>query len=365
MQLREIIKALENWAPKSDAEDFDNVGLLIGSPNDDIHKVLVTLDVNDAVMQQAINEGANLIITFHPLIFKGVKRLSGNSYVERLTVKAIQNNIAIYAIHTNLDVQLDGVNGKICERLGLKNNQILMPKQNDLFKLVFFVPKNEAERVKNAIFATTAGTIGNYAECSFNSDGVGEYKPIKGANPTLGELNVRHAEPETKVEILLKTQQIGEVVSAMNKAHPYEEVAYDLIPLHNKNKMKGMGQVGELEKPMPEEDFLKMLKKQLPTACIRHSNLIGKQIKRVAVLGGSGAFGIGAAKAAGADAYVTADLKYHDFFQAENGILLCDIGHYESEQFIKNHITHYLSEIFPNFAFLTSEVNTNPINYYI
>ena len=365
MQLIQIIKSLENWAPKSDAEDFDNVGLLVGNSQDEISKALVTLDVTDDVLEEAIAKKADLIITFHPIIFSGLKRLSGNSRVERLVVKAIQNNIAIYAIHTNLDAQLSGVNGEICKRLSLKNNSILIPKRNDLFKLVFFVPNDYAEIVRQAIWETGAGNIGNYAECSFNAEGIGTFKPIENANPSLGKMNQQHQEPEIKVEILIQQNQIISAINAMKSAHPYEEVAYDLIPLTNSNQSKGMGQIGELEQPISEKEFLNLIQNKLPTQCIRHSDLKGKMIQKVAVLGGSGAFAISDAKRAGADAFITADLKYHDFFKAENNILLCDIGHYESEQFTKNLITHYLSENFTNFAVLTSEVNTNPINYYI
>lgn len=365
MQLSEIIKVLESWAPSMDAEDFDNVGLLVGNPADHIEKALVTLDITDEVMQEALDEKANLIISFHPLIFKGLKRLSGNSRVERLLVKAIQKNIAIYAIHTNLDAQLHGVNAKISEQLGLVNRQILMPKSADLSKLIFFVPTENAEEVAQSIWETGAGTLGNYSECSFSSVGEGTFKPIKNANPYSGEINKRHTANETKMEILLENSKIHEALRAMRAAHPYEEVAYDLVVLNNENHHKGMGQIGELINPQSEMEFLSNLKTNLPTDCVRHSKLTGKMIKKVAVLGGSGAFGIQAAKNAGADAYVTADLKYHDFFLAENKILLCDIGHYESEQFTKNHITNYISKKFPNFAVLTSVINTNPINYYI
>ncbi|MDO5655383.1 MAG: Nif3-like dinuclear metal center hexameric protein [Flavobacteriaceae bacterium] len=365
MKLYEIIQNLENWAPLSDAEGFDNVGLLTGNTNDELHKALVTLDITEEVMQEAIEHKADLIISFHPLIFNGLKRLSGGSRVEELIVKAIQNKIAIYAIHTNLDAQWDGVNAKICERLGLQNRQILIPRQNNLFKLIFFVPNNKADEVKEAIWRTGAGTIGNYAECSFNIQGQGTFKPIKNANPSIGELNRRQHEPELKVEILIEKHQINQVLFALKTNHPYEEVAYDLIPLFNHNQTKGMGQIGELQEEMSELEFLKWVKTRLKTQCVRHSAIMGKKIKKVAVLGGSGAFAINAARRAGADAYVTADLKYHDFFEAENQILLCDPGHYESEQFTKNLITDYISENFPNFAVLKSQVDTNPINYLI
>lgn len=365
LKLKQIIQALEEWAPISDAEGFDNVGLQVGNPEQEIQKALVTLDITDEVLNQAIEEKANLIITFHPLIFKGLKKLSGNSRIERIVVKAIKHDIALYAIHTNLDAQLDGVNGMIAERLGLENCRILIPREDDLFKLIFFVPKDDVEKVKNAIFSTGAGTIGDYAECSFNSDGLGTFKPIGKANPTIGELNKRHTEPETKVEILIQKREIHTAISTMKSAHPYEEVAYDLIPLKNGNQTIGMGQIGTLKEPMDEKEFLNLVKTQLKTDCVRHSSLNNKKIKKVAILGGSGAFAIPNAKSAGADAFVTADLKYHDFFLAENQILLCDTGHFESEQYTKNLITRYLSEIFPNFAILTSDINTNPVNYYI
>lgn len=365
MKLKEITKALEKWAPLSDAENFDNVGLLIGQGEDEITKALVTLDVTDEVMEEGISKKADLIITFHPLIFSGLKRLSGNSRIEKLVVKAIQNKIAVYAVHTNLDAQLNGVNGRICQELGLKNCQILIPKEDNLLKLVFFAPEEDVEKVKSAIFATGAGYIGNYAECSFTSEGTGQFMPVEGADPTKGNLYELYQAKEFKVEILVEKHLVHKAIAAMKEAHSYEEVAFDLVPLANRNQTKGMGQIGELETPLDENDFLKLVKNKLLAKCVRHSALTGRKIKKVAVLGGSGAFGIAAAKAAGADAFVTADLKYHDFFTAENQILLCDAGHFESEQFTKNHITHYLSENFPNFAVLTSEVNTNPINYYI
>ncbi len=364
MKIKEVIEALENLAPKCYAEDFDNVGLQVGDENLEINNVLVTLDVTEAVMEEAIKEKVNLIVTFHPLIFTGLKSLTGKNRVQQLVIKAIQNNIAIYAIHTNLDNQFFGVNHAICQRLALENTQILLPKNNTLFKLAYYVPKEHDDKVKNALFKAGAGEIGNYSECSFNVEGKGTFKPNSNSEPYVGERNMRHIEIENKVEILIDKSRKSKIISVLKENHPYEEVAYEIIPIDNKNQTLGMGQFGQLKQEMSSTEFLEYLKKRLPTQCIRHSNSLKKSIQKVAVLGGSGAFCIEAAKAVGADALVTADLKYHDFFTAENKILLCDIGHYESEQFTKNLLSHYLSEIFSNFAVLTSKVNTNPVNYY-
>ncbi len=364
MKIKEVINALENLAPKCYAEDFDNVGLQVGDENLEIDNVLVTLDVTDVVMQEAIEENVNLIVTFHPLIFTGLKALTGKNRVEQLVIKAIQNNIAIYAIHTNLDNQYFGVNHAICQQLQLEKVQILLPKKHTLFKLVYYVPMEHDIEVKNALFEAGAGEIGNYSECSFSILGEGTFKPNDRAKPFVGKNNKRHTETENRVELLVDKSQKSKIISVLKENHPYEEVAYEIIPIDNVNQTLGMGQIGNLSYEMSSDDFLAWVKKQLPTRCIRHSNLTHKKIKKVAVLGGSGAFSIGSAKAAGADALVTADLKYHDFFTAENQILLCDVGHYESEQFTKKLLSRYLSENFSNFAVLTSKVNTNPVNYY-
>lgn len=364
MKVQNIIKALEEWAPLSHAEDFDNVGLQIGNPENQISKALVAFEITEEVMQEAITEKAGLIITFHPLIFGGLKSITEKNRVEKMVVKAIKNDISVYAIHTNIDAQIHGVNNRICKAIGLENNKILIPKKDNLFKLVFFVPEKDAEQVKEALYKKGIGKIGNYAECSFSSQGKGSFKPIKGARPHIGNLGEREELEETRVEMLVQRDMLSVAITSLKQNHPYEEVAYDLIPLANLDTTLGMGQVGTLKTPMEEKEFLEHLKKQLPTACIRHSQFCNKNIRKVAVLGGSGAFAIEKAKSIGADVLVTADLKYHDFFAAEGRILLCDIGHYESEQYNKFHITDYLLEKFHNFAVITSKCNTNPVNYF-
>lgn len=363
MKISEITQELEKLAPLTYAEGFDNVGLLVGNPNAKITKILVTLDTLESVVDEAIEKGANLIVSFHPIIFSGMKKITGKNYVERVVQKAIKHDINIYATHTALDNSQFGVNHQISKQLNLKNTQILIPQQDTLRHLVTYVPLEAAEKLRNALFEAGAGFIGNYDNCSFNIKGTGTYRPVAGANPYKGEIGKTEFSEEERISIVFNKHRENEIFRALREAHPYEEIAYELFQLENTNQNIGMGMIGELENEMDEAEFLNYLKEKMQTQCIRHSKLLKKKIKKVAVLGGSGSFAISNAKHNGADVFITADLKYHDFFQAENQILLTDIGHYESEQFTKDLLTAYLSEKFPNFAVLKSEINTNPVHY--
>ncbi|MFD1614641.1 Nif3-like dinuclear metal center hexameric protein [Gelatiniphilus marinus] len=364
MIVQDVINHLETLAPIAYAEDFDNVGLLVGNKNEKITSVLVTLDTLETVVDEAIEKKCNLIVSFHPIIFKGLKKLTGNNYVERVVLKAIKNNIAIYAIHTALDNALQGVNNMICNRLELNNKRILIPQSQTIKKLTTYVPKHEAEQLRTALFKTGAGNIGNYNNCSFNVDGLGTYKGNENSNPSLGEKGVLHTEAETKITITYAKHLEPKILKALFKTHSYEEVAYEITTLENKNQNIGMGMIGEFKEPIDAQSFLNHVKTKMNTACIRHSAIPNKPIKKVAVLGGSGSFAIQAAKAAGADAFITADLKYHDFFMAESSILLADVGHYESEQFTKNLLVAYLTKKISNFAVVLSNTNTNPVKYF-
>lgn len=363
MKLKEITTQLEKLAPLAYAEDFDNVGLLVGDANAEITKVLVTLDTTEEVMQEAIEKGANLVVSFHPIIFSGMKKITGKNYVERVVKLAIKNDINIYATHTALDNSEFGVNYQIAQQLNLKNTQILIPQKDTLRHLVTYVPNESAEQVRDALFAAGAGSIGDYDNCSFNLEGTGTFRAGKDANPYVGEIGETHFEKETRISVIFNKHLQSQIINSLKENHPYEEVAYEILSLENSNQTIGIGMAGELENEISEEDFFKYLKEKMNAEMIRHSKLLNKKIKKVAVLGGSGSFAIAAAKRAGADVFVTADLKYHHFFEAENQILLADIGHYESEQFTKNLLTAYLSEKFPNFAVLNSEINTNPVVY--
>jgi len=364
MIIKDITDYLEELAPLNYAEDFDNVGLLIGNYSDSVTGVLVTLDTLEKTVEEAITKKCNLIVSFHPIIFGGIKKLNGNSYVERVVLKAIQNDIAIYATHTALDNSKNGVSAKISEVLGLKNNKILLPKKGILKKLTTFVPIENAEKLRNALFNAGAGNIGNYDRCSFNIDGEGTYRGNQNSNPTIGEKGENHTENETQISVIYESRNEATILASLQKNHPYEEISYHLLTTENVHQNIGMGMIGDLPTEMEENEFLLFLKEKMKTACIRHSNLINKMIKKVAVLGGSGSFAISDAIKAGADAYVSADFKYHEFFKAENKIILADIGHYESEQFTKNLLVDYLTKKFSNFAIVLSEESTNPI-YYI
>lgn len=363
MTIHEITKIVEEMAPLTYAEDFDNVGLLVGNPDEKVSGVLVALDTLESVVDEAIANNCNLIISFHPIIFTGLKKLTGKNYVERAVIKAIQNKIAIYATHTALDNSKVGVNAKICEILGLNNPKILIPKTATIQKLTTYIPIKDAENLRLALFDAGAGSIGNYENCSFNIEGYGTYKANENAKPTLGKIGMTHQEKETCISVIFEKHKETVILQALFNNHPYEEIAYEIITLNNKNQQIGLGMIGEFQNAITEGDFLQLLKQKMKANGIRHSKLLHKNIKKVAVLGGSGSFAIEKAMAAGADAFITSDLKYHEFYRAENNILLIDIGHFESEQFTKNLLVDYLTKKIANFAIILSKTNTNPIYY--
>lgn len=365
MKLKEVIQNIESVFNMALSEDFDNVGLLCGNLDRNISGILVTHDVLENVVEEAIDQNLNLIVCFHPIIFSGLKSITGKNYVEKTVLKAIENKIAIFAIHTAFDNDSFGVNFGICEVLGLINHKILMPKKENLLQLSVYVPKENAEALKDALFEAGAGNIGNYDECSFKIVGEGTFRPLENSTPYSGEKNIRKNADEVQISVILEKFKLNTIISAMKKAHPYEEVAHQIYSLENENHHVGLGRFGELEIEMEEEEFLKIVKQKFNLEIIRHSNFLHKKIKRVGVLGGSGASGISAAKRENCDAYLTGDLKYHDFFQAEETMLLCDIGHFESEQFVVHQIFNILSEKFPKFAISKSVEKTNPVNYFI
>ncbi|CEJ69816.1 Putative GTP cyclohydrolase 1 type 2 [Chryseobacterium oranimense G311] len=365
MTISEVISKIETRIPLHQAEDFDNVGLLCGVPDRNVSGILVCHDALENVVDEAIQRNCNLIVCFHPIIFSGLKSLTGKNYVERAVLKAIENKIAIYAIHTALDNDFFGVNHEICRQLGLENLKILQPKKNSLKQLTVFVPKDHSENVKEALFAAGAGNIGFYDECSFTLNGKGTFRPVEGSNPFSGQQDIRENADEDMISVIFEDYKKGKIVSAMKAAHPYEEVAYQIYQLDNENQYSGLGMYGELEAEMDEGDFLRMVKEKFGLEIIKHSNFINKKMKRVGVLGGSGASGIKAALSQKCDAYLTGDIKYHDYFQAESKMLICDIGHYESEQFVTQQLFEILSQKFSTFAISKSIEKTNPVNYFI
>ena len=365
MKLRELATFLESLAPLAYQEDYDNSGLIIGDPDKEVTGALISLDCTEAVVDEAIAMGYNLVISHHPIVFRGIKKFTGKSYVERVVMKAIKNDIALFAIHTNLDNVLEGVNKKICNKLGVVNPRILKPRVGALKKLVTFCPDVDAERVRNAMFEAGAGGIGNYSECSYNTSGFGTFKAGLGANPHVGEIGKIHNESEVRIETIYPAIIEQKLIAALFEAHPYEEVSYDLYPISNSYMQVGSGMIGNLENDQDEMTFLKLIKEKLNTKVIRHTAVRGKKIRRVAVCGGAGSFLLNNAITAGADIFVTSDFKYHEFFDAEGKLIIADVGHFESEQFTQELLLELITEKFSNFALRLTTQSTNPINYLI
>lgn len=362
IKIAEIAGLLEELAPGVYQEDYDNVGLIVGDPESVTDKAIISLDVTEEVVDEAIEQKAGLIISHHPPIFSGLKRITGRNDTERAILKAIRSNINLYAIHTNLDNVYGGVNGMLCEKIGLLDPFILKPARGMLKKLVTFCPVEHAVKVRDAILGAGAGHIGNYDYCSYNLEGYGTFRAGEGTDPFAGRKHELHYEKETRIESIFPAHLEKRVVAAMKEAHPYEEVAYDIYPLDNADPGVGSGMIGSLEVDMDATDFLHHLKGALRLTFLRHSPLTGSKVRKVAVCGGAGSFMMTEAVQAGADAFVTADIKYHQFFEAGK-MLMVDAGHYETEQFTSELIFRYLKEKITNFALQISKVNTNPIKY--
>lgn len=364
MKVKDITGYLETIAPRTYQESYDNSGLLTGEPAQEITGVLVTLDCTEAVVDEAVAKKANLIIAHHPIIFTGLKKITGSNYVERTVIKAIRNNIAIYAIHTNLDNVHTGVNKKIAQKIGLTTVQVLAPKPETLTKLVTFVPTEHTDTVLQALYQAGAGQVGDYKNCSFKTSGTGTFIPTGNAHPHIGKLNEQAKITEDRIEVICAAHRVDNVIHALRVSHPYEEVAYYQTKLANANPEVGSGMVGELAQPLEPIEFLKRLKNSMNLTVIRHTRFLDQPVKKVAICGGSGSFLLPQAIHSGADFFVTADFKYHEFFDADGKITIADIGHYESEIFTKELIKEILTEKFPTFAVNFSTTDTNPVRYF-
>jgi dinuclear metal center YbgI/SA1388 family protein len=364
MLVRDIINEIEAFAPPVYQESYDNSGLLTGNKNQEIKGVLLSLDCTESVVEEAIKLNCDLIISHHPIIFGGLKRLNGSNYVERTVIKAIKNNIAIYACHTNIDNVKAGVNAKIAEKLGLGSLKILAPKRQILKKLVTYVPASHADKVRESLFDAGAGHIGNYDSCSFNINGKGTFRGDESTNPFIGEKGKTSFEDEVRIEVIFEGFKEQALLNGLLASHPYEEVAFDVYPLDNFYSKIGSGMIGQFSEPLSENDFLKLVKKTFNVPVLKHTNLLEKQISKVAFCGGSGSFLTKNAINSGADAYISADIKYHEFFDAEGQILVVDTGHFENEQFTPEIFYGIIQKKFPTFATYLSKVNTNPVNYF-
>lgn len=365
MTIQEIISEIESFAPTAYQEDYDNCGLITGNRSAEATGVLLSLDCIEEIVDEAIQNNCNLIIAHHPIVFSGLKKITGSNYIERTIIKAIKNDIAIYAAHTNMDNVINGVNYKIAEKLGLINVKILAPKNGLLKKLVTYVPQGHHTQVLNALFGAGCGHIGNYDSCSFNAEGTGTFRGNDQSQPFLGKPNELSKEPEIRIETIFESHTERQVLSALLGAHPYEEAAFDVYPLTNKLNQVGSGIIGELKEELKEEDFLNLVKNSLQSECLKYTKKTGKIVKKVALCGGSGRFLLKNAINSQADAYITADFKYHEFFDAEGKILLIDAGHYETEQFTPEIFSDIIRKKFPTFAIRLSKIKTNPVNYFL
>ncbi|MCS6821585.1 MAG: Nif3-like dinuclear metal center hexameric protein [Microscillaceae bacterium] len=364
-KIQEVIQYLDNFAPPSYQESYDNSGLLVGDLQAEVNGILLCLDSTEAVVQEAIERHCNLIIAHHPIIFKGLKKITGKNHVERTILKAIRNDVAIYAIHTNLDNIWQGVNYQIAQILGLQNIRVLSPKPHTLSKLTTFVPQDHTKPVLQALSKAGAGQIGNYQNCSFRTTGIGTFQPNEYANPHIGTANQLEEVQEDRIEVIFPSYLQNKILQALRQAHPYEEIAYYLHLLENHNQEVGSGAIGTLTEAMPAHDFLAYLKQKMHLTCIKHTALLDKKIQTIALCGGAGISLLPQAIAHQADIFITADIKYHEFFEADQRIILADIGHYESEIFTKNLLFEVLSKKFTSFAIYLANTSTNPVNYFI
>ena len=361
--IAEVSQFLQQLAPIAYQEGYDNSGLITGNLSWEVTGALITLDCTEEVVKEAVDNKCNLIVAHHPILFKPIKKLTGANYVERTIILAIQHNIAIYAIHTNLDNVKDGVNKMIGEKLGLTNLKILAPKKETLLKLVTFIPKTHSQQVLSAIHRAGAGQIGEYKDCSFTIEGTGRFSPSENTKPFIGTANASEQVSEDRIEVILPRHLENSVLKALRRSHPYEEVAYYLNEITNENQEVGSGMIGDLEPEMETIEFLKKVKSTMGVGCVRHTSICYENIKKVAICGGAGSFLTQTAKRAGAQIFISADFKYHEFFDAENQIILADIGHYESEQFTKDLLRNVLQGKFVTFASIFSKTITNPISY--
>lgn len=362
MKVKDVINYLDSIAPRQFQENYDNAGLIVGQSSSTVNGVLVCLDSTEEVVQEAIDLNCNLIVAHHPIIFSGLKKINGKNYAEKAIIKAIKNDINIFAIHTNLDNVIDGVNGRIADQLGLVNRKILNPKSNLLVKLVVFCPEDASAQIRDVLFRCGAGNIGDYSNCSFNAKGEGTFQAKAGANPYVGNVGEIHKEKEVKVEVIIPRPNLDSALKEMISSHPYEEVAYDIYSLENTFNV-GSGIIGELESEINPIDFLKQVKSKMKAGVVRYTSVCKEKIKKVAVCGGSGSFLLSNAIKQNADIFITSDFKYHEFFDANNRLIIADIGHFESEQYTIDLITEGLKKNFSNFAVRLTGVNTNPINY--
>ncbi|HEX4886729.1 MAG TPA: Nif3-like dinuclear metal center hexameric protein [Luteibaculaceae bacterium] len=364
MNIRQVTALLEQWAPRAYQESYDNAGLICGDPNRPCTGVMVCLDSLESVLDEALATGCNLVVAHHPIVFSGLKKITGATYIERVVIKAIKNDVAIYAIHTNLDNVYGGVNFKMAEVLGLSQCRVLKPKTEQLCKLVVYGLEADVQKIKAGLFNAGAGHIGNYDQCSFTHAGTGTFRPNDQAQPFLGQSGAQEQVDEHRCEVLAPRYLVHHLVEVAKSLSSYEELAYDVLPLLNAHPYMGSGLLGVLPEAMDFADFLQRVKERFGAGVLRYTTPVGKTVKTIALCGGSGSFCLPYAIEQKADVLLTADFKYHQFFDADGKLAIVDIGHYESEQFTIQLIADFLKEKITTFAVRLTSVNTNPVNYF-
>lgn len=368
--IRTIANALERWAPPGSAQSYDNVGLQVGDASRSVETALLALDMTPQVLDEAKQSGAQLIITHHPLLFNGIDRVTTDGFVNTLALRLAEAGIALYSIHTNLDAAPGGVSFALAERLGLTEVGFLDGFEETLYKLATFVPEDHFEPVRAALAEAGAGRIGNYEACAFTTDGTGYFRPGADTDPHIGEAGGElESAAERKLEVEVARWNLGTVLQALQNAHPYEEVAYDVYPVQQKNSRAGLGAIGQLETPMLLSDFLQRVADRLDAGSLRYAGDPEAPVERVAVCGGAGSDFIGTARSAGADAYVTADVTYHQFFEVLGSdgtpeMALIDPGHYETEALTEALLRNWLRDHFPAVEWLRTDTRTSPMATY-
>ena len=363
MKLKSLIKKIEAKYPTNLAYDWDNVGLLVGDAEEEIDKVLVCLEANEAIVEEAINNNVNLIVTHHPFIFGKMRKITTSDFKGKLIHKLIKNNIAVYSMHTNFDIAFDGLNDYFMEVMGFEDSKILdVTNTETLYKIVVYVPKTHEDKVREALGKSGAGHIGNYSDCTFNTDGKGTFRPLEGTNPFIGEFDKLEVVDEVKIETIVPQRILGGVISAMIKAHPYEEVAYDLYKLENKGSAVGLGRIAALKESMSLKELSMMIKEKLNMDALRVVGSLDTNIKTGAVVTGSGADLAKKAQRSGADVLITGDVKYHDAQDAiDAGMCIIDCNHFESEDIFKDVMKRFLNDI-DDVSVIKSRVNINPFS---
>lgn len=364
MRCKDIFDRIERWAPREIAWERDNIGLQVGSADREVNKILLTLDLTEPALKKALEQNCSLIITHHPLIFNPLKKIDiQNNLKSRLIEKLIKNNITLYSAHTNLDYTKKGVSFILAEKLALKNLRFLSPIERTQSKIVVFTPSYSLEKVSDAIFSAGGGIIGEYSECSFRSNGKGTFRGSELSNPSIGIKKKKEIVDEIRLEVVADNWKINSVMHAIKKVHPYEEPAIDIYPLKNRGNY-GVGAVGELNKPMSAAYFLNYVLDKLKIRNFRYSGKSGGMISKIAVCGGAGSEYINDAVNAGADAFITADVRYHAFQEAEGKILLIDAGHYETEIFALDAVSRFLKKNFEDIEIIKFTKNVNPVIFY-